>query len=161
FLNRDSGIVVLKYHEFVQALKAAGDHAAVTFRKVEIDRGDIRGEIVTNDEVTDGDQNAPATQTITFLTRRPPLDDDKELKALLDKAAVDYQGAKEDSAAKMLFSGGLSVLLLLGLVVGGLFALRWMSGSSPLTFGRSRHKLYAQKDMAITFEDVAGIDEAV
>jgi cell division protease FtsH len=34
-------------------------------------------------------------------------------------------------------------------------------GSSPLTFGRSKHKLYAQKDMAITFEDVAGIDEAV
>src|SRR5205823_8352088 len=31
----------------------------------------------------------------------------------------------------------------------------------PLTFGRSRHKLYAQKDLHITFQDVAGIDEAV
>src|SRR5205823_6024280 len=39
--------------------------------------------------------------------------------------------------------------------------LRWLSGgASPLTFGRSRHKLYAQKDLQITFEDVAGIDEA-
>jgi cell division protease FtsH len=162
FVNRDSGVVVLKYHEFVQALKAAGDHSAVTFRKVEIDRGDIRGEIVTNDEVTDGDQNATATQTIPFLTRRPPLDDDKELRALLDKAAVDYQGAKEESAARMIYSGALSVLLLVALGAGLLFALRWITGgSSPLTFGRSRHKLYAQKDMAITFEDVAGIDEAV
>ena len=42
------------------------------------------------------------------------------------------------------------------------FMLRWMAGgSSPLTFGRSRHKLYAQKDLEITFQDVAGIDEAV
>src|SRR6266480_4803241 len=36
-----------------------------------------------------------------------------------------------------------------------------MGGNSSLSFGRSKHKLYAQKDMNITFKDVAGIDEAV
>src|SRR5207253_176176 len=41
------------------------------------------------------------------------------------------------------------------------FLIRWLAGGSPLTFGRSRHKLYAQKDLQITFNDVAGIDEAV
>src|SRR5262249_27584114 len=52
------------------------------------------------------------------------------------------------------------VFLLLG---GGLLlALRWMhGGGSPLTFGRSRAKLFAQKDLAVNFQDVAGIDEAV
>src|SRR5262249_5472295 len=34
-------------------------------------------------------------------------------------------------------------------------------GNSPFSFGRSRHKLYAQNDLKITFQDVAGIDEAV
>src|SRR6185295_2575938 len=42
------------------------------------------------------------------------------------------------------------------------FGLRWLSGgSSPFSFGRSRHKLYEDKDNKITFQDVAGIDEAV
>src|SRR5436190_18319446 len=35
------------------------------------------------------------------------------------------------------------------------------SGVWALTFGRSKHKLYAQKDLKITFKAVAGIDEAV
>jgi cell division protease FtsH len=40
---------------------------------------------------------------------------------------------------------------------------RWLvqGGGSPLSFGRSRHKVHAEQDLKITFEDVAGIDEAV
>src|SRR5215471_15357035 len=162
YVNRDTGIVALKYHEFLQTLKAAGDNPAVSVRKVYIDRGEIRGEILTTDPVTGAGEDPPKPTPIQFVTQRPPLDDDKELLARLEKAGVDFQGAKEDSAAKIIYSGILSILLIVGLVVGGLFVIRWMSGgNSPLTFGRSRHKLYAQKDMAVTFEDVAGIDEAV
>jgi cell division protease FtsH len=40
--------------------------------------------------------------------------------------------------------------------------LRRMGGAgSPMAFGRSRGKLYAQEDIEVTFDDVAGIDEAV
>jgi cell division protease FtsH len=58
----------------------------------------------------------------------------------------------------------LTTWVMLFVIVGliGYLLMRWLSGSgSPLTFGRSKHKVYAQKDLAITFEDVAGIDEAV
>ncbi|MFM8401644.1 MAG: ATP-dependent zinc metalloprotease FtsH, partial [Pirellula sp.] len=42
------------------------------------------------------------------------------------------------------------------------FFMRRMGGiGSPMQFGRSRGKLYAQEDIGITFNDVAGIDEAV
>ena len=42
------------------------------------------------------------------------------------------------------------------------FMLRRLGGAgSPMTFGRSKGKLYAQEELAITFNDVAGIDEAV
>ncbi len=42
------------------------------------------------------------------------------------------------------------------------FMIRRMGGAgSPMAFGRSRGKLYAQEDIDITFDDVAGIDEAV
>ena len=43
-----------------------------------------------------------------------------------------------------------------------IFMMRRMGGAgSPMAFGRSRGKLIAQEDIEVTFEDVAGIDEAV
>ncbi|MBI2825053.1 MAG: ATP-dependent zinc metalloprotease FtsH [Planctomycetia bacterium] len=42
------------------------------------------------------------------------------------------------------------------------FLMRRLGGAgSPMAFGRSRGKMYAQEDIGVTFEDVAGIDEAV
>ncbi len=57
----------------------------------------------------------------------------------------------------------IPLLLMTGLVVMlFIFMIRRMGGAgSPMAFGRSRGKLYAQEDIEITFEDVAGIDEAV
>jgi cell division protease FtsH len=48
------------------------------------------------------------------------------------------------------------------LVMLFIFMIRRMGGAgSPMAFGRSRGKLIAQEDIDVTFEDVAGIDEAV
>ena len=57
----------------------------------------------------------------------------------------------------------ISVLLMTALlVVLFIFMIRRMGGAgSPMAFGRSRGKLYAQEDLGVTFDDVAGIDEAV
>ncbi|MCH5373872.1 MAG: ATP-dependent zinc metalloprotease FtsH, partial [Planctomycetes bacterium] len=42
------------------------------------------------------------------------------------------------------------------------FMMRRLGGAgSPMAFGRSRGRLYAQEDIGVTFDDVAGIDEAV
>ncbi len=50
-------------------------------------------------------------------------------------------------------------VLFLGMIY---FMLRRLGGAgSPMTFGRSKGKLYAQEDLAVTFNAVAGIDEAV
>jgi len=55
------------------------------------------------------------------------------------------------------------MLVMTGLLlVLFLFMMRRLSGAgSPMQFGRSRGKLYAQEDLGVTFDDVAGIDEAV
>ncbi len=53
----------------------------------------------------------------------------------------------------------LPLLVVFALIM---FMMRRMGGvNSPMQFGRSRGKLYAQEDVGITFDDVAGIDEAV
>ncbi len=55
---------------------------------------------------------------------------------------------------------GLMFAALLVLFV--LIMMRRFGGAgSPMAFGRSRGKMYAQEDIGVTFEDVAGIDEAV
>jgi cell division protease FtsH len=61
------------------------------------------------------------------------------------------------------FLAYLPVLVLTGMFVMLMIVmLRRMGGAgSPMAFGRSRGKLYAQEDIEVTFEDVAGIDEAV
>jgi cell division protease FtsH len=61
------------------------------------------------------------------------------------------------------FLSYLPVLVLTGMFVMLMIVmLRRMGGAgSPMAFGRSRGKLYAQEDIEVTFEDVAGIDEAV
>ncbi len=52
----------------------------------------------------------------------------------------------------------ISVMFILLFV----FMIRKMGGAgSPMAFGRSRGKLYAQEDIGIMFDDVAGIEEAV
>ncbi len=56
------------------------------------------------------------------------------------------------------FLGILAAPFLLLLIL----MIRRVGGAgSPLAFGRSRGKVYAQDDIEVTFEDVAGIDEAV
>ena len=55
-------------------------------------------------------------------------------------------------------------MVLLSVVFIGLFfmLMRRMGGpGSAIAFGRSRGKLYAQEDIGVTFNDVAGIEEAV
>src|SRR5262249_48960483 len=73
-----------------------------------------------------------------------------------------YGVEDEDASVRGVSSTILSVFFLIALGVMVFLMVRWVAGGqSPLTFGRSRHKVYAQKDLKISFADVAGIDEAV
>ncbi|HXG11728.1 MAG TPA: ATP-dependent zinc metalloprotease FtsH [Gemmataceae bacterium] len=161
-VSRDPGSVSLKYGELIQVLNAARGNPAVTFQKIKVGREDIRGEIVTTDPVSDGEQNGKQVHVTSFHTLRRGLEGDHELHALLRQVAVDYEGEEEESVFKSLSSLVLSFVLIVTFGVTLIVLFRWfIGGGSPLTFGRSRHKLYAQKDLQITFKDVAGIDEAV
>src|SRR5690606_16431574 len=56
----------------------------------------------------------------------------------------------------------LSILLMLSVLLVFILFLRKLGGpGQAMSFGRSRGRLYADDDVRITFEDVAGIDEAV
>ena len=95
-----------------------------------------------------------------FQTAKLPSENSEgQLSRLLDEHGVPYRYEDPPSAwrnwAPMLVMTGLFVVLFFVM-------LRRLGGAgSPMAFGRSRGKMYAQEDLGITFDDVAGIDEAV
>ena len=160
--NREPPYVNLKYGELMQILQASRHDPSVVVQRVKVGRSDIRGEIVVTDPVSDGKDNGKDKQTISFRTMRIGLEDDAKLyEQLRETVGPAFQGEEEESALKGFYSVLMMIVFLgLGLLVV-VVVFRWMGGGSPLSFGRSRAKLAVEKDMEITFEDVAGIDEAV
>ncbi len=119
--------------------------------------GDIVGELVSTEKAADGSE-----PTAVRFRARGGLAFDTELQKVLIERKIPFKADEDRSVAEGLASGLTMLVVLFTMLIGGFLVLRWMSGGSgPFTFGRSRHKLYAQKEMQINFEDVAGIDEAV
>jgi cell division protease FtsH len=162
FLNHEPARIDLKYGELVQMLRAPDP--GVRFRNVKIDHNFIYGEIVTSDPASAGEDKAGVhEETKLFRSQRVALDGDTpHIVQLLSQRGILFDGGQEESPWKGFYSLVISFVFIF-LIVGLVFLMiRWLSGgSSPLTFGRSRHKVYAERDVQITFQDAAGIDEAV
>ncbi|MBX3413072.1 MAG: ATP-dependent zinc metalloprotease FtsH [Pirellulales bacterium] len=111
-------------------------------------------------KIVSGDPRDTPREKTPFRTARLGLEEDNgELRRLLEEHGFKYRA--EDAApwwklyTPVLLTTGLLLLMLV-------FIMRRLGGAgSPMAFGRSRGKMYAQEDIGVTFEDVAGIDEAV
>ncbi len=94
-----------------------------------------------------------------FMTYAPPHTD---VAARLIEKNVPVKAAPDDSGNPSIFSyvlNWLPALVLLGVYI---FFLRQMQsgGGKAMGFGKSRARLMTEKTGRVTFEDVAGIDEA-
>jgi cell division protease FtsH len=97
---------------------------------------------------------------VTFRSYKTISDNtEQELITLLNASNIDWKNEPGPS----LWKSYLPMLLISGLFILLLYVMmRRLSGAgSPMAFGRSRGRLYAQEEIGITFDDVAGIDEAV
>jgi cell division protease FtsH len=112
----------------------------------------IRGNTIT------GTFREPRNGIQKFSTYAPP---DDSLMPLLIKNVdrVDAGPAEEGVNLGSIFVSWLPVLVLVGVYV---FFLRQMQNGTgrAMGFGKSRAKLLTEKHGRVTFEDVAGIDEA-
>ncbi len=88
---------------------------------------------------------------------------DPQLTALLDENKVKYSGQPEEGPNfwQLLIYQSLPFLLILGIAF---FVLRQMQkgggAGGAMGFGKSKAKLLTEKHGRVTFDDVAGIDEA-
>lgn len=77
---------------------------------------------------------------------------------LLRERKIPYTGEKPDSDMAVVMMLWLPPIVLLVVIF---FVFRRLTGAgAAMSFSRSRGKVFAQEDLGITFDDVAGIDEA-
>jgi len=112
----------------------------------------LRPEQITGTLVKDqqGRENRP------FVTVRV---EDPELVKLLDDKGVNYTGRHASKWLAALLSWVLPMVLLF---LVWRFLIGRMAGGAQgvLSVGKSRAKIFAERAVSITFDDVAGIDEA-
>jgi cell division protease FtsH len=97
---------------------------------------------------------------VKFSTDRMGLENDENaLVNLLDEKGFQYKGEPAPSTWGFLTTLMIPALLFVALLW---FVMRRMGGAGgAIAFGRSRGRLVAQEEVGVTFNDVAGIDEAV
>lgn len=83
----------------------------------------------------------------------------KSIKQALDENHVPFDGMPAPGVMEKY--GPVLLMTALLFLVFFVMIRRLGGAGSAMAFGRSRGKLYAQEDLGVTFEDVAGIDEAV
>lgn len=129
----------LSYSEFMSSIENK------TITRVSISGDTISGTL----------QNGKVFQTII-----PPNDGD--LMSILRESGVEIsvKEAQKDSWLMTIFVSWFPMLLLIGVWI---FFMRQMQGGGKggaLSFGKNRARLTEQSDNTVTFDDVAGIDEA-
>ncbi len=120
-----------------------------------VNSGDVKSVAIAPERITGELQNGERFATV-------PVPGDTGLISLLEEKGVDMQGKVEEkpSVWMILLYQALPFILILGIA---LFVLRQMQkggGSGAMGFGKSKAKMLTEKHGRVTFDDVAGIDEA-
>jgi cell division protease FtsH len=150
------------------AIKVTGEGTKgkeVVYRYSNLDNLDIGPQEITGKVTKEIVQPQPLRtapeDNVTFHTARMGLENDQNalFQLLKQKGFTNVRAEKAPSGWHNLVPMFIFMLLIVGLFI---FMMRRLGGTgSAMAFGRSRGKLYAQEDIGITFNDVAGIDEAV
>jgi cell division protease FtsH len=94
-----------------------------------------------------------------FLFRTERVEPDAQLVAQLEAAKVTFSGVRPSFLSQFLYAWVLPI---------GVMAVIWVvlsrglrtAGQSVMSFGKSQARLVADRDTGVTFDDVAGCDEA-
>ncbi len=105
-------------------------------------------------------QDLEKPKLIPFRTHKLDNEDSAtRLRQKLESANTPYA---EESGPTLWKSYGPLIFITVFFMVGIYLMLRRLGGAgSPMTFGRSKGRLYAQEDLGVSFDHVAGIEEAV
>lgn len=113
-------------------------------------------DLIIDAEKIQGTMTQQDGKKIKFVTSRV---EDPDLVKDLQKSNVQFSGSFENKILRVIIEWILPFAIII--LIWNLL-MRRMGGapSSVLNFGKSRGKIYGEDEIKITFEDVAGVDEA-
>jgi cell division protease FtsH len=119
-------------------------------------RGDVIQGTLKEAPITPGEESPPAKPR--FVTRRV----DPELASELEKRGITFSSQPENTLLPTLLSWVVPALVFVGV---WMYLLRRMAGrggpgAGLMSIGRSKAKVYVESDTQVSFDDVAGVDEA-
>ena len=119
-----------------------------------VDEGSVKSVAIGKEAITGRLQD-----NSVFRTNIVP---DPTLTQRLSQKGVRFDGAPEPTTSLWMFMlyQSLPFLLILGIAFFVMRQMQKNAGSGAMGFGRSKAKLLTEKHGRVTFDDVAGIDEA-
>ena len=131
----------------------SGSMAYSTFI-AKVDEGSVKDVKIAGDIISGSLSNGEA-----FRTYKP---NDPQLIDRLTKANVTFSAEPEEGASiwMLLLYQALPFVLMIGLAVFVMRQMQKNAGGGAMGFGKSRAKMLTAKEGKVTFDDVAGIDEA-
>ncbi len=121
-----------------------------------LEQGKIAEVAITENQIYGKLKETGADEIKEFVTTRV----EPGLAEILDKYEVTYTGIIKSTWLRDLLSWIVPMLVFVGI---WLFIIRRMGGgmsSGLMSIGKSRAKVYVEKETTVTFADVAGVDEA-
>ena len=141
YISSMMAIRIIPYSQFLTLLKEN------KVSEVAISLNQIQGKLI--DDGTDINKGG------SFKTVRV----DPEISKLLEQYNVTFKGEIKSTLLRDIFSWIFPILLFIGI---WFFLIRRMAGQQPgfMSLGRNKAKIYEENELDVTFQDVAGVDEA-
>jgi cell division protease FtsH len=140
---------------FGAAGQSSGNPIRYSDFRAYVAEGNVQDVQISSDSITGTLKNGDSFTTV-------PVPNDVEITKLMEENGVRFTGKQRESQNLLLIIllNSLPFVLILGIAF---FALRQMQkggGGGAMGFGKSKAKLLTERSGRVTFDDVAGIDEA-
>jgi len=123
--------------------------------RAKVEEGTVAEVQIASDRITGTLTNGDSFMTV-------PVPNDTDLTRLLEENDVKYAGTAPEEPNLLLYIliQSLPFLLILGVAFFALRQVQKGGGSGAMGFGKSKAKMLTERHGRVTFDDVAGIDEA-
>jgi len=140
---------------FGGAGQAPGTQIQYSDFRDQVAAGGVKSVQIGDDIITGTMQNGEPFTTV-------PVPNDAQMTALLEENGVNFTGKEREqqNIFLILLFQSLPFILILGIAFFALRQVQKGGGGGAMGFGKSKAKLLTERSGRVTFDDVAGIDEA-
>ncbi len=156
------GVIVVLAIVVQSVMSGANAPAEVKYTELlaQIDNGNVDSvTILAESNVAEGDFKEPVDGELDFRTPYPD-ESEADLDKRLQEAGVDFDVDQEGTTILQLVIGLLPWILIFGFMIFVIMQAQG-GGSRVMQFGKAKAKQVSKDQPKVTFDDVAGIDEAV